>query len=71
MRAYLRVGRTKFSKINFRNSIFTLISENYSFQKFPAIWYNVISLQSPLHLVVTTILRKLNSLPKSLSQWNH
>ena len=39
MRAYIRVENTKFPKINFQNSIFDSISENYSFQKLPAIQY--------------------------------
>ena len=49
---HLLTGReNKFSKINFRNSIFTLISENYSFRKFPAIRYKVMFDEFPKHFV--------------------
>ena len=69
MRAYIRVGSTKFLKINFRNSIFNLISKNYSFQKFLTIQYIVLLLLEAVWLCLALkswendISQKVVSLP--------
>ena len=47
MCTYIRIGSTKFPKNNFQNPVFNSISENYSFQKFPAIRYMQPDLQKP------------------------